>query len=349
MKDYYDVLGIARNASKDEIKKAYRKLAHQFHPDKKGGDEAKFKEVNEAYQILSDDGKRAQYDQFGRTGPSAGPGGFDFGNFQGFEDVDMGDIFETFFGGRGGQGGRKRQKRGRDISIDIEIPFQEAVFGSERRVLIRKFATCDTCSGTGKADGAKEVACEQCRGAGTVRDTKQSFFGTFTQVVECSACGGRGNIPDKKCKHCNGDEVAVKSEEIHVIIPQGIENGEVIRIAGQGEATRGGETGDLYAKVHVLAHSVFKRLGHDLTMKLDVPLSEALLGGERVINTLENPLKVKIPQGVSDGEVLKVRGKGIPREDGSRGDLLISVIIKMPKKLSSNVKALIEELKKEGY
>lgn len=348
MKDYYEILGVARSASKEDIKKAYRKLAHQYHPDKKGGDEKKFKEVNEAYQVLSNDEKRAQYDQFGRVGDNNMGGGWDFGSFNGFEDMDMGDIFESFFGRGGGFGGAQGRRRGRDISIDIEIPFSESVFGTERRVLIRKRATCDTCSGTGKEEGSAEITCSRCHGSGTIRDTKKSFFGTFTQVVECAECHGRGKIPEKKCRACHGEEVLVKSEEIRIIIPPGIENGEVVRIAGKGEAARGSEAGDLYVKVHVLPHPVFKRSRNDLYMKLEIPLSEALLGGSHHVPTLDGEIKVKIPQGVSDGEVLKVAGKGVPREDATRGDLLIEVKIKLPKKLTPAVKALIEQLQKEG-
>ncbi|MEK7643605.1 MAG: DnaJ C-terminal domain-containing protein [Patescibacteria group bacterium] len=353
MKDYYNILGIERGASKDDIKKAYRKLAHQYHPDKKGGDEGKFKEINEAYQVLSDDQKRAQYDQFGSAaGGGGGQGSWDFGNFRGFEDMDMGDIFETFFGGgRGGFGGGAggtRARRGRDISIDIEIPFAESVFGGERRVLIRKRAACETCGGSGAAKGVKEIACSRCHGAGTIRDTKRSLFGSFTQVVECSQCAGRGKVPEKKCDTCSGIGVVPASEEIKIIIPTGIEDGEVIRLGQKGEATRGGETGDLYIKVRVLPHATFKRLRNDLFMRFDAPLSLALAGGSRDIELLDGSIKVKVPQGVSDGEVLKVSGKGIPRDDGSRGDLLIEVKIKIPKKMTPALKALVEELHKEG-
>ncbi len=349
MKDYYEVLGIPKNSSKEDIKKAYRKLAHQFHPDKKGGNEQKFKEVSEAYQILSSDEKRAQYDRFGRASADGGAqgGGWDFGSFRGFEDVDMGDIFETFFGREGVAG--HGVKRGRDISIDIEIPFAESIFGTERRVLIRKRVTCDECSGNGAARGSVQVTCSKCHGSGKIRDTRKSFFGTFTQVVECSSCRGRGKIPEKKCSTCHGEEVMTKSEEIHIVIPHGIENGEVIRIAEKGEAAPGADTGDLYARVHVLTHPAFRRSRKDLLLKLELPLSEALLGGSRDIQTLEGALKIKIPQGVAEGEVLKVSGKGVPRDDGSRGDLLIEVKIKMPKRLSPTAKALLEELKKEGY
>lgn len=349
-KDYYKILGIEKSASKDEIKKAYHKLAHQYHPDKKGGNEQKFKEVNEAYQILSNDEKRKQYDQFGQAGMGGGPGGWDFSNFRGFEDVDMSDVFETFFGGnRGGFGfGGGSQRRGRDISIDIEISFQEAVFGTERRVLIRKHAPCDECRGTGAEKDSTEITCTKCHGAGTIRDTKKSIFGSYTHVVECSQCRGTGKVAQKKCKVCRGEQVVPKNEEIHIVVPPGIENGEVIRIAGKGEAARSADTGDLYVKVRVLPHPTFRRAKNDLFMRLELPLSEAMLGGSRPIDTLDGSISIKIPQGVHDGEILKVRAKGVPREDGTRGDLLIETKIKMPKKLTPRLKELIEELKKEG-
>lgn len=357
MKDYYTILGIPRNATKDDIKKAYRKLAHQFHPDKKGGDEAKFKEVSEAYQILSNDSKRAQYDQFGRVFEGSGgthganqQGGWDFSSFRGFEDVDMSDIFETFFGGAG-FGGKSAggKRRGRDISIDIEIPFAESIFGGERRMLIRKRTTCEHCTGSGKARGSEEITCTKCHGAGTIRDTKKSFFGSFTQVVECSSCEGKGKVPEKKCEHCHGDGTILKGEEIRIVIPPGIEHGEVIRIPNKGEAVRSAESGDLYVKVRVVPHATIRRSRSDLIMKLEIPLSLSLLGGNENINTLEGALKLKIPQGVADNEILKARGKGVPRDDGSRGDLLIEIRIKMPRKLTPNLKTLIEELKKEGF
>lgn len=350
MKDYYEILGVPRNATKEDVKKAYRKLAHQYHPDKKGGDERRFKEINEAYQILSNDDKRSQYDRFGGAGaggPEGGFGGFDFGNF-GFDQMDVGDIFETVFG-RGGFSANGGKRRGRDISIDIEIPFAESAFGTERRVLIRKRALCDECSGTGAEKGSSLSTCATCHGAGTLRDTRKSLFGTFTKMVECGTCNGKGKVPEKKCKTCKGETIIVKSEEIHIIIPAGIEDGEVIRISGKGEAAPNADMGDLYAKVHVLPHAVFKRLRHDLVMRLEVPLSAALVGSSEDIETLDGKIKVKIPQGVADSEVLKVAGKGIVRDDGGRGDLLIEVKIRMPKKITPALKSLIEELKREGF
>ena len=345
MKDYYEILGVAHNATREEIKRAYRKLAHQYHPDKTGGDEKKFKEVSEAYQVLSNDDKRAQYDQFGRVSDGQTGNGWDFGSFRGFEDIDMGNIFESFFGGGAGAASKKR---GRDISIDIDIPFSESVFGAERRVLIRKRVICEVCKGSGRAKDSGEITCAKCHGAGTIRDTRRSIFGSFTQVVECSVCRGDGKVPEKKCYDCRGEGVIARGEEIRIIIPPGIENGEVVRIPHKGEAMRNGEAGDLYVKVRVLPHPVFKRSRNDLLMKLEISLSQALLGGSHVISTLDGSIKLKIPQGVADGEVLKIRDKGMVREDGTRGDLLIEVKIKMPKKMTPRLKALAEELEREG-
>ena len=344
-KDYYEVLGIARNASQDDIKKAFRKLAHKYHPDKEGGDEKKFKELNEAYQILSDERKRAEYDRYGRVFGDVGGGaaGFDFSNFS---DVDFGEIFEDIFGFE--SKGARRVRRGRDIAIDVELSFEEAVFGAERKVLISKMGICEKCKGSGAESGSSLKTCDKCRGSGRVRESKQTFFGAFSSVRECAACKGRGSTPEKACSSCRGTGVLKQGEEIQIAIPAGIRDGEIIKMSGRGEAISSGITGDLYVKVHVLSHSVFKREGHELLMDLNIPVSEAILGSERIINTLDGKIKVKIPAGIDGGEVLRVRGKGVPYEDNHRGDLLIQVIVKTPKRLSKRARELIEELKKEG-
>src|SRR3989344_3068455 len=319
-KDYYQILGIPKSASREEIKKAFRKLAHKYHPDKGGGDDSKFKEVNEAYQILSDERKRAEYDSYGQTfsggGFSAqgGPGfgDFDFSGFgdqggfssgggpaYGWEGVDLDEIFSEFFGGA--KGGRSRVKRGRDISIDLQISFPE------------------------------------------------SFFGVFTSVVDCSACHGRGQVPEEKCPTCKGVGVEKREESVTIKIPAGISVGEMIRLSGVGEAVPGGIAGDLYVKIHIASHPVFTREGNNVVMDLNIKLSDALLGGEYTITTIEgNTLSLKIPAGVSFGEILRVRGKGVPIDVKRRGDLLVKLNIKMPGKLSKKVETIIEELKKEG-
>lgn len=355
-KDYYQILGIPKGASKEEIKKAFRKLAHKYHPDKGGGDESKFKEVNEAYQILSDDRKRAEYDSYGQTfggnGPQGGQGfgGFDFSGFggqQGFEGVDLDEIFGEFFGGA--KGGRSKVKRGRDISIDLQISFTESILGTERSVLLNKVSACQTCNGSGGKPGSGTKKCSTCNGQGKVHETRKSFFGVFTSVVDCSTCHGRGQIPEEKCPTCKGVGVEKREESITIKIPAGISAGEMIRLSGAGEAIPGGISGDLYVKIHITSHPVFKREGNNIVMDLNIKLSDALLGGEYTIDTLEgNTLSLKIPTGVSFGEILRVRGKGVPIDAKRRGDLLVKLNIKMPGKLSKRVEAIIEDLKKEG-
>jgi len=361
MKNYYELLGITKTATEEEIKSAFRKLAHKYHPDKKGGDEKKFKEVSEAYSVLSDKKKRAEYDTYGRTfaggGPQGGPqggfGGFDFSNFQGFQgfggqegvEFDLGDIFGEFFGG-GGAGARAR--RGRDISIDIELPFRESVFGTERRVLIAKTSVCDTCGGTGAKKGSKLIACSMCNGKGDIRESRNSFFGTFTSSRTCPRCHGRGQIPEVSCDVCRGEGVAKREEEIRVSVPAGVGDGEMIRMPGRGEAAAGGSAGDLYIKLHVKADRDFSRDGHNLLTTLSVKLTDALVGREYRVRTLDGDETLSVPAGVVHGEVLRIRGKGVPHGRGSRGDLLIRVDVEFPKKLSSKAKNLIEELRKEG-
>ncbi len=358
-KDYYKTLGVEKSASKEDIKRAFYKLAHKYHPDKNGGDEKKFKEVNEAYQVLSDDQKRAQYDSYGRVFDGGGPqqggfgaegfGGFnpaDFqGGFGGFDMGNLGDIFNEFF--TGGHGG-SRERRGRDISIEINISFADSIFGSERKILITKNTTCSTCQGNGAKPGTKQKKCVTCNGQGKIHETKKSFMGAFTSVRECDTCHGLGTVPEEKCSSCHGHGITKKQEEVSVRIPAGIEHGEMIRLSGQGEAVSNGVSGDLYVKVSVTQDPIFKRDGHNLVMNLPVKLSEALLGTERVIKTLDGAITVKIPEGVSVGEILRVKGKGVVLSPNRRGDLLIKLDIKLPNKLSRKSRSIIEELKNEG-
>ena len=350
-KDYYNILGVERNASKEDIKKAFRKLAHQYHPDKQGGDEERFKEASEAYSVLSDDKKRAEYDSYGHTfgGGGAPGGGFDFSGFQGagFEDIDLGSIFGEF-GDLFGGAGRSRQKRGRDISIDLEIPFRDSIFGVERKILIAKLSQCQTCRGSGAKEGTEFITCKTCNGNGKIRETRASVFGTFANVRACNACGGTGKIPREKCGTCRGQAVVRREEEITVQIPSGLDDGEMIRLGGMGEAVAGGASGDLYVKVHVLPHPVFRKEGANLVMTLDVKLSDALLGGDYPVKTFDGDITVKIPSGISFGEVLRVRGKGVPLERGRRGDLLIRLAIKLPNKLSKRARDMLENLRTEG-
>lgn len=354
MKNYYDILGVTKAATEDDIKKAFRKLAQKYHPDKKGGDEAKFKEVSEAYSVLSDKKKRAEYDTYGKTFAGGGPqgaggfGGFDFSNFQGFGgqggvEFDLGDIFSEFFAG--GQG---RADRGRDISIDIELPFREAIFGTERRVLIAKMAVCDTCAGSGAKVGSKTITCTTCNGKGEIRETRNSFFGTFTSSRTCPKCRGRGEIPEEACPTCHGEGVTKREEEIHIVVPAGVEDGEMIRMPKRGEAVAGGAAGDLYVKLHVRADKDFVREANNLLTNLPIKMTDALLGGEYRIRTLDGEETVTVPAGVSHGEIVRVRGKGVPHGRGNRGDLLVRVAIELPKKLSKSARDLVEKLRNEG-
>ncbi len=353
MKNYYDILGVQKNASEEDIKRAFRKLAQKYHPDKKDGDEAKFKEASEAYAVLSDKKKRAEYDMGGRAyaggAGQGGFGGFDFSNFQqqgfqgNFQEFDLGDVFGEFFGGA-----QRAQVRGRDISIDIELPFREAIFGTERRVLLSKIGVCETCAGTGAKVGAKMTSCTTCNGKGEIRETRNTFFGAFTTARTCPKCHGRGEVAEAPCLTCRGEGILKRKEEIRVIVPAGVQDGEMIRMPGQGEAAPAATFGDLYVKLHVKADARFSREGNNLVSTLPIRLSDALLGGEHRIQTLDGEEFLSTPAGITHGEMLRVRGKGVPHGRGSRGDLLVRVDIQFPKKLSKHARELIDKLRAEG-
>lgn len=354
MKNFYDILGVTKNAGKEEIKNAYRKLAHKYHPDKSGGSEEKFKEINEAYQVLSDDKKRAEYDRYGRVFSDYGNGngaqgfGFDFNGFdQNFAGFDFSDIFDDFLGSFDARRG-KRIERGRDVFIDIEITFKEMAYGADRRVVLNKPSVCDRCRGTGAEAKSEFSTCKVCNGTGAMKETRKSLFGSITSVKNCGSCRGKGKIPEKVCSECHGLGVLKKSEEIAIKIPPGAEDGEMIKISGKGEAVSGGISGDLYIKIHVAKEPNFSREGYNILMELDIPMSEAILGGERIINFFGEKLKIKIPKGIDSHDILKIRNKGIIYENRNRGDLLIKVHVRTPKKLSRKAETLIEELKKEG-
>ena len=358
-KDYYNILGVNKSASKDEIKKAFYKLAHKYHPDKKEGDEKKFKEVNEAYQVLSDESKRSKYDQFGSGFENMGGGGFQGGaGFEGFDfsgfqnggaDFDFGnlnDIFSDFFAGGMG-GGRPQARRGRDISTEIQISFADSIFGTTRKVLLTKTSNCDTCHGSGAKAGTKMETCKNCNGKGKIHEAKRSSLGVISTTKICEKWMGAGEVPKEVCEKCKGAGVMRKEEEVTINIPAGIRDGEMIRMTGMGEAVSKGSTGDLYIKINVAPHAVFKREGSDLVMNLNLKLSDALLGAEYPIETLDGKIDVKIPEGVSINEILRVKGKGVPSKS-KRGDLLIKLHIKLPTKLSRKERELVEQLKKEG-
>jgi molecular chaperone DnaJ len=350
-KDYYGILGVDKKATKDDIKKAFRTLAHKYHPDKKGGDEAKFKEVSEAYSILSDDKKRAEYDAYGRvfTGGGAQGGGFegfDFSGANGAEfEFDINDIFggfsDIFSGARG-------PSRGRDISIDIELSFKESVFGLTRKVLIMKDSTCARCTESGAEPNTSTKTCPTCNGKGQVVESRRSPFGVFSVSTPCPTCQGRRVVPEKPCTQCKGHGVERREEEITVAVPAGIDNGQVIRMGGLGEAIAGGAAGDLYIKVHVRPDRLFRKEGFNLVTELPIKITDALLGGEYKLETFEGPVSVKVPPLRSTDEILRMKGKGVPIERSRRGDLLIRVKVEFPQKLSKEAKELLDKLKKEG-
>jgi len=355
-KNYYEILGIQKGSSKDEVKKAFRKKAAEHHPDKKTGNEEKYKEVTEAYAVLGDEKKKAEYDTYGHSFNGAGGGGggagaggfggFDFSGFQGQNgqgfEFDINDIFQNF-----GFGGGQQARRGRDVSIDINLTFHESIFGVTRKLLITKNNTCTHCDGSGAKKGTDTESCNTCGGQGKVRENRNSIMGSFTTVRECSTCNGTGKIPKEKCGHCAGAGVARTEEEISIKVPAGIANGEVIRMTGRGEAMPHGQPGDMYIKVHVEAHKTIKREGTTLTTKLPIKLTDALLGATYSVETLDGAMDIKIPSGITHGELLRIKGKGVPN-DGSRGDFMVKVSIETPKKLSRKAQKLIEELREEG-
>jgi len=354
-KDHYSTLGVDKKASKDEVKKAFRKLAQQHHPDK-GGDEAKFKEITEAYSVLSDDAKRREYDSYGQSfgggahGGQGGGYGFDPSQFSGFGggnvEFDFSDLFGDLF--NGGGGGGSRIKRGRDISMDIEVTFRESVEGTKRKVLVTKVSKCDTCHGDGAKPGTEMKTCTTCNGQGRVHETRNSPLGSFSSVRACTVCDGTGKVPKEKCVTCSGHGVLKREQEITIPVPAGIDGGEMLRMPGMGEAVKGGTSGDLYIKVHVLPHPVFRKDGLNLVMNLPMKLTDALLGTDTTITTIDGKkLEVKIPPMTAPEETLRLRGKGV-MVGSQKGDILIRLTITMPKKLSPKTRKLIEDMKGDG-
>jgi molecular chaperone DnaJ len=368
MRDYYQILGIAKDATAEDIKKAYRKLAHKYHPDK-GGDEQKFKEVSEAYQVLSDTGKRAQYDKFGRVfegGGAADPGGaggfkwawgtpgqqtnFEEGAGFGFDFQDIGDIFDEFFGGGQQEKGQEARK-GRDIEVELEIPLEAALKTTQEKLFLSKFKMCDRCQGVGAEPGTKVNECFSCRGSGEVQQIKRTVFGSFTRVGMCPECSGEGMRPEKPCNVCKGEGRTKGEDQVVVSIPAGIDTNQILRVEGKGDAgKKKGRNGDLYIRIVVKKHPVFERRGDDLSIKRDITFSQAVGGGEVGIPTLEGTQVVlKVPEATESGQVLRVKGKGIPHFSGlGRGDIYAQLNIQIPKKLSKEQKQLLQKLKEEG-
>lgn len=357
MADYYSTLGVSRGASEDEIKKAFRKLAHKYHPDKGTGDEKKFKEINEAYQVLSNKEKRARYDHTGQdyhsqgqnSGAGQGFGGFDFSGFngQGFDFNGSGfeDVFSDLFGGR--MGSRGRARAGADIQVDVEISFEEMVRGAKRDITLRKMSECQTCHGTGGKPGSKESTCSQCNGAGQVRRTVQSIFGMMQQAVVCDRCQGRGKTYAESCQACRGAGRTEREEKVSIDIPAGISDGQTLSLAGHGAAGEiGSRPGDLYVNVHVRPHKTLVRRGDDIVSQYAMSYTEATLGAKVSIETIEGEVIMKIPAGTQPGEVFRIKGKGVPHlQRYGRGDHLVSVTLTVPKKLSSEEKRYIEALR----
>jgi len=348
--DYYEVLGVDKKANQDEIKKAYRKMAHKHHPDKKGGDEAKFKEVNEAYQTLSDTSKRQQYDQFGSNYQQAGSQGF--GGFGGNQDASdfqgsgFEDIFSDFFGG---ERSTTRQRTGSDIVVDVALDFEEMAKGSSKKVKVYKKIKCSECDGTGAKNKAVQQ-CSKCGGSGQIKRARQTFLGTFSQIEVCDQCHGKGNIPKEKCNSCGGDGVVRDYQEMEINIPVGMEDGQTLRVSGGGEASpEGGPAGDLYIKIHVRNHDNFKRRGSDIFSKIDVTFSQAVLGDKLKVDTVYGSVNLKIPAGIQSGDFLRIKNKGIKTFGGfSQGSHLVEIRIKTPQNISREQKRAIEEIKNLG-
>lgn len=351
-KDYYNILGVSKSASPEEVKKAYREKAHKFHPDKSGGDEAKFKEINEAYQVLSNPDKRAQYDRFGTAegfGQPGGPAGFDFSNFD-FNNVefDLGDIFSDFFGGGSARRGHRVAQRGRDIGVTVEIPLEEAFKGVVKEIELRKLSRCLRCKGDGTEPGTGKIKCKTCEGAGELKKTQRTFFGVFSQSAVCPTCHGEGQYPEQSCKECSGEGRVRKIEKLSIPIPAGIETGGVLRIHNKGEeGIRGGEAGDLEIKVNIKEHEIFERDGADIYSEVGIPFDMAVLGGNVEVKTIDGKVDLKIPSGTESGAVFKLAGKGMPYSASRRGDQYVEVYIRTPKKLSGKAQKALKDIAEE--
>ena len=342
-RDYYEVLGISRNATDEEIKKAFRKLAFQYHPDHNHGDGAadRFKEINEAYEVLSDADKRAAYDRFGHGGAEGlfgrGFEGFDFGGF--------GDIFDAFFGGAT-TATRQAPRRGADLHYSLTITFEEAVFGCEKEMSISRTENCSLCHGVGSKPGSQPIRCPNCNGTGQVRRVQQTIFGRFTNTTTCSQCHGEGRIITEPCPQCRGTGKEKCQRSILVKIPAGIDGGSQLRLSGEGEAgLRGGSQGNLYITLSVLPHQFFVRNGDNLLYELPINFAQAALGTEVEVPTLDSKVKLKIPAGGQTGKVFRLKGQGVPHlHRGGRGDQLITLLVVTPESLTKKQRQLFEEL-----
>lgn len=359
-RDYYEVLGVSKDASADELKKAFRRAAVKYHPDKEGGDESKFKEVNEAYDVLKDASKRQRYDQFGHAGVGGNTGGggnpFEgFGGFNGqnvnfdFGDGGLGDIFGQFFGG----GSRsQRPRRGRDVEVSLQLSFEEAVFGVEHSFDLDIDDTCSHCKGSTVEPGYEMKTCETCKGAGQQARMMNTIFGQIQQNVVCETCHGRGRVPEKECSVCHGRGTERRKQTMKVKIPAGIDDGATIRLSGRGEATEGGEKGDLYVNIRVKAHKHFTREGNIILSEEHVSMVDAALGTEIDVDTVDGSVRMKVPAGTQSGTDFKLSSHGVPHLNGNgRGPHIVSIVVDTPTKLSKKQRELLEEFeagKKRG-
>ncbi|MCL5667014.1 MAG: molecular chaperone DnaJ [Patescibacteria group bacterium] len=365
--NYYDILGVPKNASAEEIKRAYRKKAHEHHPDKGNGNAEKFKKVNEAYQVLGNEEKRRQYDQYGQTFEQAqrngqGFGGFNyqggnpFGGFSGTSpfgegagfDFDLGDIFGDIFGTRQERAGRRN--RGIDLEMGMVLNFEEAVFGAEKTVTLEKQDTCKACEGSGAQPGSKIITCPKCHGTGQIVTTRRTIFGNIQSRIVCDRCQGTGKVPEVPCQVCGGSGIVRQDKTIQVKIPAGIDDGQRVRIPGEGEAGyRGSSPGDLYLVIRTRPHKSFTRDGFNLLRELPIGFTQAALGAKIITSTLDGDIELKIPAGTQSGTVLKVKNRGVPyvKDPHRRGDLLVTVRVVIPKKLTKKEKELLKQLADE--
>lgn len=347
-RDYYEVLGVPKTASEQEVKQAYRKLARQNHPDVNPGNkeaEEKFKEATEAYDVLSDADKRARYDQFGHASTDPNAGGFGGGGFGGGGDFGFGDIFDMFFGGNGGGQRRNGPTRGADLRYDLSIAFEEAAFGVEKEIQVPRNETCTECHGSGAAPGTHPTQCTQCHGSGQVKVNQRTPFGTIQTARTCPTCHGEGRTISSPCKVCNGQGVVRNVKTVKVNIPAGSEEGLSLRFSNSGEAGQlGGPAGDLYVVLHIKAHKFFEREGNDVFCEIPITFVQAALGAEIEVPTLDGSVKMKIPEGTQTATVFRLRGHGIPFRRGSgRGDQHVRVVVATPTKLTDKQKQLLQE------
>ncbi len=355
-RDYYEILGINKSASADEIKKAFRRKAVEYHPDKQGGDEAKFKELNEAYEVLKDPSKKQRYDQFGHAGVGGGAGGNPFEGFGGFGgaqgqninfdfgDLGLGDIFGSFFGNGHGGSSRPRQNRGRDVEARVEISFENAVFGTEVKLELDLEDTCAHCKGSTVEPGHELQTCDQCGGSGQVVTATRTIFGNIQQAMVCPKCAGSGKVPEKVCSVCQGKGTQAKKQTIDLKIPAGIDDGATIRLREHGEAVANGPKGDLYVNVRVKPHKKFTREGDLILSEEHLDMVAATLGTEIEVETVDGKVRMKVPAGTQSGSDFKLSGHGVPHlRGGTRGAHIVTLIVDTPTKLTKQQKELLEQ------